>query len=51
MFYVACYLGFGLPVLLTSIRPSTGVVAPLVVLAAAAAVASLARALRLRRRV
>ncbi|MEE3848986.1 MFS transporter [Gordonia sp. LSe1-13] len=49
IFYVACYLGFGLPVLLTSIRGSVGVVAPLAILAAAAAVAATARAVRVRR--
>lgn len=48
IFYVACYLGFGLPVLLTAITPSVGLVAPMVVLAVAAAIASVSRAIRLR---
>ncbi|AZG45059.1 MFS transporter [Gordonia insulae] len=50
IFYVACYLGFGLPVLITTITPSVGIVAPMVVLAVAAGVASAGRALRIRRR-
>ncbi|MFW0796232.1 MFS transporter [Gordonia sp. CPCC 205515] len=49
IFYVACYLGFGLPVLLTTITPWTGITAPMVVLAVAAAIASAQRAIRLRR--
>ncbi|MYR06335.1 MFS transporter [Gordonia sp. SID5947] len=49
IFYVACYLGFGLPVLLTTIEPSAGIVAPMIVLAIAAAAASASRAIRLRR--
>ncbi|MGV9710664.1 MFS transporter [Gordonia sp. NPDC003424] len=49
IFYVACYLGFGLPVLLTTIAPWTGITVPLVVLAVAAGVAAAQRAVRLRR--
>ncbi|NED59492.1 MFS transporter, partial [Streptomyces sp. SID10244] len=49
IFYVACYLGFGLPVLLTTIEPSVGIVAPMIVLAIVAAGASAARAIRLQR--
>lgn len=49
IFYVACYLGFGLPVLLTTLEPSTGITAPMVVLAVVAAMASVQRAIRLHR--
>ncbi|WP_020789413.1 MFS transporter [Gordonia sp. NB41Y] len=49
-FYVACYLGFGLPVLVTTLAPTVGLTTPMVVLAAAAIVASTSRAVRLRRR-
>ncbi|GAA3725930.1 MFS transporter [Gordonia hankookensis] len=49
IFYVACYLGFGLPVLLTTIEPSVGIVAPMIVLTIVAAAASAARAIRLQR--
>ncbi|MGW0035943.1 MFS transporter [Gordonia sp. NPDC003376] len=49
IFYVACYLGFGLPVLVTTLAPTVGLTTPMVVLAAAAVTASVARAVRLRR--
>ncbi|ROZ83980.1 MFS transporter [Gordonia sp. OPL2] len=49
IFYVACYLGFGLPVLLTTIAPTVGLIAPMVVLALAAAASSAGRAVRLHR--
>jgi MFS family permease len=48
VFYVVTYVGFGLPLLLVSIRPYVGVVAPAVVLSALALVAGLVRTLQLR---
>ncbi len=50
IFYVACYLGFGLPVFLTTITPTVGLVAPMILLAAAAVAASASRAVRLHNR-
>ena len=49
-FYVATYLGFGVPVLLEALRPVAGDRWPLIVLAVAAAVVAAARWRRLRRR-
>lgn len=40
IFYTATYLGFGLPVLLVTIEPSVGIVAPMVVLAVLAVLAA-----------
>ncbi|GAA4383423.1 MFS transporter [Tsukamurella soli] len=47
IFYVFTYLGFGLPLLLVAIRPAVGVVPPLLVLAAVAAVCAAVRAVHL----
>jgi hypothetical protein len=44
--YVATYLGFGLPVLLVSIKPAVGAVAPMLVLTALAATSATVRALQ-----
>lgn len=43
VFYVVTYLGFGLPVVLSTVEPSMGIVAPVLVLSATAAVAALVR--------
>ncbi|MCD2157689.1 MFS transporter [Rhodococcus cerastii] len=48
IFYVATYLGFGLPVLLVVIEPTMGPSLPLVILAAVAAVVAVVRFRRLR---
>lgn len=48
-FYVATYLGFGVPVALSALEPALGPSAPLLVLALLAAAAAGARAVRLRR--
>ncbi|GGF31960.1 permease [Marmoricola endophyticus] len=49
VFYVLTYLGFGLPLLLTAVQPTTGDVAPFVVLAAIAAAVAVLRVGQLRR--
>lgn len=49
VFYVATYLGFGVPLLLEALRPVAGARVPLAVLAGLAVLAALARGVRLRR--
>lgn len=49
IFYVAAYLGFGLPVLLEALRPVTGDSLPFNLLAAAALVSALIRGIQLKR--
>lgn len=48
IFYVVTYVGFGLPLLLVTIRPAVGVVAPAVVLSAIALAVALTRTWQLR---
>ncbi len=48
IFYVATYLGFGLPVLLVAIRPTVGITAPVLAAGALGLVVAATRALQLR---
>jgi MFS family permease len=50
VFYTVTYLGFGLPVLLVTIRPAVGITAPMLVLTGLAAAAAIARAVQIRGR-
>lgn len=49
IYYVCTYLGFGLPLLLESLRPSVGTARPLLLLAGLAVTAAVLRSVQLRR--